>query len=119
MTQRAAEPEFQTRYETTSQTGPAEGDILVVENSINGQLSEIDISGDDRQEWALDTRDNDSTNDDRRKNWNLQDFTRGDFEDPVTEFGAGREVALRAVNTLTSGNVYTINMRIDELHGQI
>lgn len=114
MTQRQREAEFQTKYSTTSVTGPAVDDVLVVENSLNGQVSEIDVTGADEQDWALDTRDNSSTNDTRVKNWTATDIERGSFEDPVVEFGAGREAAVRAVTTLTSGSSYSVNLRVDE-----
>lgn len=119
MTQREREVEYETQYQSTTANGSnADTDLLVIETDKQAQLSNIQIDGNDVQDYAVEVRDQDGSNaTTKRRYFNVSAVNRGSFEDPELEWGAQQEIAI--VNrTALSADDYSINVIVDELTGK-
>lgn len=114
MTDEATEQGYETIFDTSLETTTIDPqDVLVVETPNGGQLSEIDIDGENAETWQVDERDTDSSNPTTRRHYRGTDIEKGSFDDPELEVGAGKEIAIRNTTSATSGNTYAINVRVD------
>jgi len=105
-----------TLYQTTTVNGSAaDTDLLVYENDHLAQVSQLEITGPDQQDFRLEVRDQDGSSATVKKNYaSVSNLNRGEFDDPVLEWGASQEVAVVSSTSL-SGDDYAVNLTVDEV----
>lgn len=111
--------DFQTNFESQTVNGTsADSDLLVFENTYKARLSKLDIVGADAQDYELVVRNQDGTNSTTKRVYaSQQNVERGSFDEPVLEWGANQELAVRNLTALSASD-YGINVTIDELKGE-
>jgi hypothetical protein len=119
MTRRDREDEYETQYQSATANGSnADTDLIVVETDKQAQLSNIQIDGNDAQDYVIEVRDQDGSNaSTKRRYFAVSNVDRGDFENPELEWGAKQEIAV--VNrTALSAEDYSVNVTVDEHTGK-
>lgn len=108
----------------TANSASAGDDLVVLELEQEGQVSRLNIFGPDAQGFHVETRDYDTDTGDvipgteevKFKLAGNSNYNVGNFDEPLFEFGAVKEVAVVA-DTNLSADDYGINIRVDELTG--
>lgn len=109
MPQQKDEKFFDRDYDTVADSGPSPGDLLVVDYDTEFQLTELIVDLENEGTIQVEVRDDDGSNASTVINISETFYQDGDFEDPVAEAGAGKEIAIVAGESLT-GEV-NINIR--------
>ena len=115
------EDEFDTQYQASGvTTAPnADTDLVVVEVEKESQLSKVHITADETNNFLVQRRDQDGSNVGTVAAYvNTSDKAEGDFENPVAEAGAQKEYAVVNQNAGSSGQDYSVNLRVDEHTGK-
>lgn len=114
----AGEEKYQQYYLTATGNGDgADTDQIVQELDNEGQVSHIRIYGADNQDYSVVVREQTGVGEVTEfKMAGNSNYNVGEFDDPVLEFGATKEIVIKNDTALSSDD-YGINVRIDELTG--
>lgn len=112
------EEKYQQYYLSASANNDGAGTEHIVQELDNeGQISSIKIFGPDVQDYSIKVREhNGAAEVVKFKMAGNSNYNVGEFDDPVFEFGAVKEIVV-VNNTALSADDYGINIRIDELTG--
>jgi len=94
-------------------TAPSSPDLLVINESYETQLTDVNVTADESNIFSIVIRDQGGGNPETVATFDTDSFKKGSFDDPVAVAGANEEIAITIDSDGSAGNDYRTNYRVD------
>lgn len=103
-----------TDNESDVSTAPAAGDLLVLTEDHEFQLTELNLNAGESNVFEVVVRDQGGGNARVASTFDSSSISGGTFDNPVAQAGAGREIVLTIENTGSTDTDYRTNYKVDK-----